>query len=328
MRLLRLDFRSDTVTQPTLEMLKFMIKCQVGDNVINEDPTVLELEQRMATISGKEAALFMPTGTMSNQVAIRTLLKQPPYSLVADSNAHVSMWESNALAMNSGVKVNNTHGQTLAEVKRAACLVHDHHLAPTRLICLENTINGRVLPLAEIQDISKFAIANNLQMHLDGARLWNAAVQTGVPLAEWCKFFDSVALCFSKGMGCPIGSILVGSTSFIEKAKYFRKIYGGGWRQAGYLAGACIYSLENYVPRLKLDHQRASNLAQRLIAIGVDAQATTNMVWVKNVTEKQLLSLAQNGVSVFPRPLLRFVIHRHHTDESIDTVVSSFAQTF
>ena len=336
------DFRSDTVTVPTQEMLQYMMQSAVGDDVFEEDPTVNLLQQRVAQMTGKEAALFCTSGTLANQLAIRSHLKQPPYSVLIDHRAHVDQYESCAIAFHTGlffnlgarvIPVPCQEHLTVEDIKKYICLDDDVHHARTQLVCLENTLNGSVMPLETIQSIAQFTRQHQVALHCDGARLWNAVVASTHSLKEWCDPFESVSLCFSKGLGAPVGSVLVGSTQLIKKARHFRKLYGGGWRQAGVLAGACLYSLDSILPKLGESHELAKKLAQGLVAMGFQLaqRQETNMVWVdlgKWTCDQVQEHLAQSGLNVFggQSSTMRLVVHHHHTLADIETLLEAFKQ--
>lgn len=264
-----IDLRSDTVTRPTPGMLKAMASAEVGDDVFGEDPTVNRLEEQTAAMLGKEAALFVPSGTMSNQIAIRCHTV-PGDELICEVNNHIFQYESGAPAALSGVMCQTMVGQYgVIDVPDLEGLVKPDadYAARTRLVCLENTHNrggGKVFPLENIQRIEKWARNNNLSMHLDGARLWNAVVATKTPLKTWAQHFDSISVCFSKGLGAPVGSALAGSKPFIKHARRIRKMFGGGMRQAGVLAAAAIYALEHHIERLADDHRHAQRLGEMI----------------------------------------------------------------
>ncbi|KAJ8329828.1 Threonine aldolase [Batrachochytrium dendrobatidis] len=282
------DLRSDTVTKPCPEMLKAMMLAPVGDDVYSEDPTVNLLEQTVAELSGKEAALFCTSGTLSNQIAIRTHLLQPPYSILCDSRAHIFKYEASGVNFHCGAAVipvtpaTSTGHLVAAEVEKHLVLSDDVHYAPTQLICLENTLNGSIFPQSDIESISMLAKTHSIPLHLDGARLWNASAETGISIKNLCKPFDSVSLCFSKGLGAPVGSVLVGSKQHIKKARHLRKLYGGGWRQAGILAGACMFALEHNWPKMKQVHDNAKYFCTKLLNLGfkLESPTETNMIWL------------------------------------------------
>lgn len=285
-----IDLRSDTVTRPTQAMRAAMAEAPVGDDVFDEDPTVHRLQERVAGLLGKEAALFVPSGTMSNQIAVR-IHTAPGDELLCDANCHIYNYEAGGPAALSGVTCRCVDGEFgILDLSQLEDKIrpNDQHLVITRLVCLENTHNrggGRIYPLDKIAAISRWARKHGLIMHLDGARLWNASVASGVPLPEWGQHFDTVSVCFSKGLGAPIGSALVGPKPLIAKARRVRKLFGGGMRQAGIAAAAALYAVENHIQRLADDHRNA-----RLIAEAVrdtpgltlhPPQVETNLVWFK-----------------------------------------------
>ncbi|KAI6032022.1 pyridoxal phosphate-dependent transferase [Pisolithus microcarpus] len=238
----QLELASRCFAIPTKEMYEYATKASLGDAVFH-DPSTQALETHMAQLTGKEAALLVASGTMSNQLAIRTHLRQPPFSVVCDGRSHINKYESGGAALHTGAHLipivpSNRHHLTLKDISPHVVLGEDIHSAPTRLICLENTVDGLILPQSDIVDISQFAHENNILVHLDGARLWHVAATTNTPMSVLCAPFDSVSLCFSKGLGAPMGTCLVGSKAFIQKAKWFRKAFGGGMRQTGIIAAA------------------------------------------------------------------------------------------
>ncbi|HEY7492691.1 MAG TPA: low-specificity L-threonine aldolase [Candidatus Tectomicrobia bacterium] len=265
-----IDLRSDTVTKPSPGMRKAMAEAEVGDDVFGEDPSVNRLQELAAHMLGKAAALFVPSGTMANQVCIKTHT-QPGDEIVMERTNHPFNSESGALAALSGVQVNLLDGQrgviTAAQVAQVIRTGEDVHHAPTRVVCLENTHNrggGNVYPLETIRAISGLARQRGLAMHLDGARLLNACVASGTPAPQYTQYFESCTLCLSKGLGAPVGSVIAASADFIQRARRYRKMFGGSMRQAGILAAAGIYALEHNVDRLAEDHQHAKLLAERI----------------------------------------------------------------
>lgn len=283
-----IDLRSDTVTRPTAAMRAYMAAAEVGDDVFNEDPTVQQLQDRVAAYFGKEAALYVPSGSMSNQVAIKTHT-QPGDELFCDETAHIFVWEAGAPAALSGVTCRTFRGDYgILDVAHFQGKIRplNEHYARTRLVCLENTHNrggGRVFPLEKIQAISNWARSNGLAMHLDGARLWNAIVATGTAGPDWAKPFDSISVCFSKGLGAPIGSCLVGAKEFIGRARKIRKLFGGAMRQVGIMAAGALFAFENHVDRLAEDHRNARVLAEAIAdvpGLRLDPpEVQTNLVW-------------------------------------------------
>jgi threonine aldolase len=262
-----IDLRSDTVTRPTPAMRAAIQAAEVGDDVFSDDPTVNRLQEKVAALLGKEAALFVPSGTMSNQVCVKAHT-QPGDELLCDVNCHIYNYEAGGPAVLSGVTCRTIEGDYgVMDVGQLEDKVRpdNEHLVQTRLVCLENTHNrggGRVYPIDKIRAISAWARRHGLIMHLDGARLWNAIVATGIPAAEWARHFDSVSVCFSKGLGAPLGSALAGPREFVARGRRIRKLFGGAMRQAGVAAAAALYALENHVDRLAEDHRNARVLAQ------------------------------------------------------------------
>lgn len=305
-----IDLRSDTVTKPTPPMREAMARAEVGDDVFGDDPTVNELEGQTAELLGKEAALFVPSGTMANQVAIRGHT-QPGDEILVEANAHLYYYECGAPAALSGAMCRCLSGQrgifTGADVE-ASLRPADQHFPRTRLVCLENTHNrggGKVWSIGQIQDVAAAARKHGLQLHLDGARLWNASVASGIPERDYAAHFDTVSVCFSKGLGAPVGSALVGPKGFIERARRFRKMFGGGMRQAGIIAAGALFALRHHRARLAEDHANAKALASGLAAVsGLEAdpaEVETNMVRfrVRSLPAQQLVdSLRAQGVLV------------------------------
>jgi threonine aldolase len=263
------DLRSDTVTQPTPAMLDAMMKAPVGDDVFGEDPTVNKLEAMAASLFGMEAALYCPTGTMSNQIAIK-VHTQPGDDVICDRTAHVYQYEGGGIAFNAGAQVkllDGHYGRMTAEQVLQSINPDDVHKARTSLVCLENTANrggGSCYDLATIQQIRAVCDEQQLHLHLDGARLFNALVARGESPKQHGDLFHSISVCLNKGLGCPVGSILLSTKDFIKKARRIRKVFGGGMRQAGYMAASGVYALENHVDRLAVDHTHATRLAAAL----------------------------------------------------------------
>src|SRR5712692_10504222 len=283
-----IDLRSDTVTRPTPAMRAAIQAAEVGDDVFGEDPTVNLLQEKVAALLGKEAALFVPSGPMSNQICVKAHT-QPGDEMLCEAACHIYVNEAGAPAALSGVTCRTIEGDygilDLTQLEDKVRPANDHQVR-TRLVALENTHNrggGRVYPLEKIQAISAWAWKNGLIMHLDGARLWNAIVATGIPAAEWAKHFDSVSVCFSKGLGAPIGSALAGPRDFVTRARRIRKLFGGGMRQAGIAAAAALYALDHHVERLAEDHRNARVLAEAIAdtaGLRLDPpEVETNLVW-------------------------------------------------
>lgn len=276
-----IDLRSDTITQPTRGMRDAIANAEVGDDVLGDDPTVQQLEKFVASLLGKEAALYMPSGTMTNQVALRTHT-EPGDEVVLESQAHIYYYEGGGPAVLSGVMcrlIPGDHGIFTAADLHQVLRPNNVHFPKTKLVCLENTHNrggGKIYPLSEIAAIAQVCKVQELKLHLDGARLWNACIATGISEARYVQAFDSVSVCFSKGLGAPIGSALVGSQDFIERARRFRKMFGGGMRQAGMMAAGALYALKHHRARLEDDHINAKALAKGLQAIpGIEIDPTT-----------------------------------------------------
>lgn len=281
-----IDLRSDTVTKPTPGMLAAMLAASVGDDVYGEDPTINALETKVADFLGCEAAVFVPSGTMSNQIAVR-LHCDPGDEILIEETSHIYLWEAGGSAVHSGATCRTFRGEGgLLDARHLTLRPDDPHSVRTRLVVLENTHNrggGTVYPLETIRAISTWASANSVAMHLDGARLWNAVVASGVSAKDYCQYFDTVSVCFSKGLGAPVGSAIAGSRTFMAKARRLRKLFGGAMRQAGYLAAACIYAMDHHIERLAEDHANAKLLAEavrRVAAFRLNpSQVETNLVW-------------------------------------------------
>jgi len=283
-----IDLRSDTVTKPTPGMRAAMAQAPVGDDVFHEDPTVNRLEERVAALLGKEAAVYVPSGTMSNQICVKAHT-QPGDELLCEAYCHIYNYEAGGPAVLSGVTCRTIEGDCgVLDVSQLEDKIrgNNDHLVRTRLVCLENTHNrcgGRVYPLEKIQAISSWAHSHGLVLHLDGARLWNAIVASGISAKEWSKPADSVSVCFSKGLGAPIGSAFAGSNEFVARARRVRKLLGGGMRQAGIAAAGCLYAIDNHIERLADDHRYAKVIAQAVADTpGLrlnPPEVETNLVW-------------------------------------------------
>lgn len=326
-----IDLRSDTVTKPTKEMLDVMMVAEVGDDVFGEEPTVNALEQKAASMFGKEAALFCPSGTMTNQIAIK-VHTQPGDEVLCDVTAHIYNYEGGGMASNSGVQAKLLHGDrgriSPDQVKQSINPTYDW-LTKTSLVCIENTGNragGSFYSLQQMKELSEVCRANKLNYHLDGARLFNAIVENEYTALEIGPLFDSISICLSKGLGAPVGSLLIGSREFIAKARRLRKVFGGGMRQAGYLAAAGIYALDNHVDRLKEDHLRAKHLSDVLSNLSyVDSilPVDTNIVIfnLKShiVPDAFLEYLSKHGIKAvgFGQQAIRFVTHLDFTDDML-----------
>lgn len=327
-----IDLRSDTVTKPTAGMLDAMFHAQVGDDVFNEDPTVIALEEKTAAMFGHEAGLFCPSGTMTNQVAIK-VHTQPGDEVLCDVSAHIYNFEGGGISFNSGAQaklISGDRGRISAkQVEENINPVYDW-LTRTKLVSIENTGNragGSYYALPDMRAIASVCRQHGLRYHLDGARIFNAIVEAGYPAAEIGPLFDSVSICFSKGLGSPSGSVLIGSKEFIRQARRVRKVFGGGMRQAGYLAAAGIYALDNHIDRLKEDHQRAKILGEtisKLSFVSSVLPVETNIIIFnlddKISSEMFLAKLAENGIKAvgFGKQAIRFVTHLDFTDEMLE----------
>lgn len=332
---MKINLISDTVTKPTPAMLKAMLAAEVGDDVFNDDPTVNALQAKAATLFGKEAALFCPSGTMTNQIAIRTHCHQLD-EVICDHYSHIFQYETGGYAANSGVAINliaGTNGKITASQIEAVIKPNLDWLPTSRLVVLENTANkggGSYYTLDEVRPIRKLCIERGLALHLDGARLFNALVETRESTQDWGAEFDSISICLSKGLGAPVGSLLIGNQDFIAKVRRFRKVMGGGMRQAGYLAAAGIFALENHVERLRDDNRRAKVLGETLRQQNWVADVRpvqTNIVifdLVSPLTSEDFLKkLLENGVAgtSFGPATVRLTTHLDFTEEMMDRVV-------
>jgi threonine aldolase len=292
-----IDLRSDTVTRPTAAMREAMANAEVGDDVFGEDPTVNRLQECVASLLGKESALFVPSGTMGNQVCIK-VHTQPGDEIIVEGGAHVFNYETGGAAFLSHVQVHPLPGERgrlmVRDLKRAVRPTA-YYMPKTRLICIENTNNragGTIYPLELVREISAFAHATGIKLHLDGARLWNACVATGVAPKDYAALCDSVSVCLSKGLGAPVGSVIAGTKAFVDEARHYRKIFGGGMRQAGILAAAGLYALEHNIDRLGEDHEKAAYLARELAGIPgfvVDLESVQTNIVIIDVERSGLL---------------------------------------
>ncbi len=284
-----IDLRTDTITQPTAAMRRAIAEAVVGDEQKREDPTVIALEERGAELLGHAEAVFVPTATMANQIALRTLT-EPGDEAIADGAAHIFRYELGGPAVHSGLVMKSLETEdgrfTAAQLREAVSDRGDLHVAPTTLVCVENTHNGgggRVWPLAQLREVTAEARSRGLATHLDGARLLNAVVAGGVPAAEYGREFDTVSLCLSKGLGCPLGALIAGSRERMAKARRLKHLFGGAMRQAGIVAAAGLHALDHHVERLADDHANARRLAEGLVEAGMPVdleQVETNFVQV------------------------------------------------
>ena len=328
-----IDLRSDTITTPTKDMLKAMMSAKVGDDVFEEDPTVNYLQEKVVKMFGMEGALFCPSGTMTNQIAMR-ILTHPQDEVLCHKDSHVYLYEGGGMAYNAMISpklLSGKEGKITGKQIGENINSNDVHFPISKLVILENTMNkggGSYYTLEEIQEIKKICDEYSLKLHLDGARVFNALEETKDNPKSYGKLFNTISVCFSKGLGAPIGSVLIGTNKLITKARRVRKVLGGGMRQAGYLAAACIYALDHNINRLKEDHVRAKEVGDAL----------SRSVWVKNVypvktnivigevsgcTEQEFLKKLQkhNILAVpFGKQLVRFVTHLNFDDQQLDYV--------
>ena len=330
-----IDLRSDTVTRPGPEMRKAIADAVVGDDVFGDDPTVIALEQRVASMFGTDAALFVPSGTMANQVALASIT-QPGDEIIVDRQCHIFNYEVAAAPALSGLQFNPLDGEMgviTADQIRPYIRSPNLHCPVTRLIAIENTHNragGHVFPFDEMKRIKSLAESRGLKVHLDGARLANAVAATGIPFRDYVSCADTVNMCFSKGLGAPVGSIVAGSAEVIQRARKKRKQFGGGMRQAGILAAAALYALDHHIDRLKDDHDNARRLGEAIQSVdGLDLvyPVETNIVIFRvharlDTVEGLLAKLEENGILAvsFGPEWVRMVTHLDVSSEDIDTV--------
>lgn len=339
-----IDLRSDTVTKPTQEVREVIANATVGDDVYGEDPSVNALQEEMASLFGKEAGLFVPSGVMGNQLAIKAHTS-PGDEVIVEYDAHIFQYETAAPAMLSSVQIHpirGIRGVLDVELVRDAIRSSEYYYPKTRLVCIENTHNkagGTVYPFDSAKELFLLLKQRGINLHLDGARIWNAHVKTGIPLREYGQCADSISICFSKGLGAPIGSMLLGTNELIERARKYRKIFGGGMRQAGILAAAAQYVVKNHLQRLYMDHVRAKRFAtelSRLPSVEVDAEnVETNIVMF--APSDGVADLAKIMMKFRERGLLlgfgssrsfRAVFHLDISDEDTDSALSIIHDTF
>ena len=331
MNTIRHDFRSDTVTRPSAGMRAAMAEAEVGDDVFGDDPTVNRLEQRMAGMLGKDAALFVSSGTMSNLLALMSHCGRGD-EFIAGQNAHCYKYEAGGAAVLGSIQPQPIAHQpdgtmALADIE-GAIKAGDSHFATTRVIALENTFGGRVLPVSYMQSVAEIAQRHGLGLHLDGARAFNACVKLGMNIKDFAKPFDTVSICLSKGLGAPVGSVLIGRQDLIDTARRNRKMLGGGLRQSGILAAAGLHALDHNVERMSDDHRRALRLAEGLArheALRV-TMPDTNIVWLdmdSSVGEMLTPYLAENGVGITGRyGQQRWVTHLDVGDEDVEAALA------
>jgi threonine aldolase len=325
----KIDLRSDTVTMPDEKMLQAMFSARAGDMVLNEDPSVNELEEKAADIFGMQAAAFCPSGTMTNQIAIKVHTR-PGDEVICSRQSHIYLFEGGGIALNSGASVSLTDspdGTFTAEEVTQRINPDDPHKAHTSLVVIENTANrggGKIWDFNEIVKIKKVCTEHNLRLHLDGARIFNALAETNETPSDYGRVFDSVSVCLSKGLGAPVGSLLIGSTGFIKQAKRVRKAFGGTMRQAGYIAAAGLYALENNIQRLKSDHKNAKAIEKVLSQskkVKSIMQVESNIIIFE--TDKMFpagdiaAKLSEKGilVNVVDKHTIRMVTHLNVSDE-------------
>ena len=336
-----IDLRSDTVTRPTVDMLKVMFEANVGDDVFGNDPTVNELEQKAADLFGIEDALFCPSGTMTNQIAIK-IHTNSPGELICDELSHVYKYEGGGIGFNSGLAtklLKGDRGRLNFKMIEEAINPNDIHFPETQLVTLENTCNkggGTIYQLEEIKKIKSLCYSRGLKLHLDGARVFNAIVESNYSAKDLGAEFDTISICLSKGLGAPVGSLLLGSKNDILKARRIRKILGGGMRQTGYLAAAGIYALENNIKRLKEDHFRAKEIANNLVGLSyiktVWPVFTNILIFEINDgvdLNNLILRFAEQNlkVSAFGPQLIRIVTHLDFNDEMMERTIQILKNT-
>lgn len=335
--MIRIDLRSDTVTKPTPEMRAIMAEAEVGDDVYGEDPTVNRLEERAAEMLGKDAALFAPSGTQTNLLALMSHCQRGEEYIVGQL-AHTYKYEAGGAAVLGSIQPQpldfEPDGTFDLDKVEAAIKPDNYHFARTKLLCLENTHNGMALPLDYLPKARACAEKHGLKLHLDGARIFNAAVKCQVEAVEIATYFDSISVCLSKGLGAPIGSVLCGDEKMITIARRWRKMVGGGMRQAGIIASAGLYALENYRERLAIDHERARILAEGLNGIdtleATYGSAQTNMVFItlpEGCDGKLQAFLAQHGIAMTAGQRVRLVTHLDISDQDVQEVIR-LCQTF
>ncbi len=320
---MKVDLRSDTFTKPSPEMRAFMLNAEVGDDVFGEDPTINELENKICKLFGTEAAMFTPTATMSNQIALK-ILTNPLDEIICDRTAHIYNYEVGGYAFHSGCSIRYLEGERgvfTADSVSKNINAEDVHKTITKLVSIENTSNrggGKIFPLTEIENIKKVCDKNQLYLQLDGSRLFNALVETKENASVYGNLFDTITLCFSKGLGCAFGSVLTGKNIHLKKARRIRKVFGGGMRQAGIMAAGCIYALDNNIDRLRQDHQLAKYIEQQLMLCNFVSEilpVETNILIFKlhdNINDISFIEhLAQNDIHAFAigDNWVRFVTH-------------------
>lgn len=333
------DFHSDTITSPTLSMLTAITNCSLYDDIYTGDPTTAHLETSIAQLAGHEAGLLVMSGTMGNQVGIRAHLTHPPHSVLCDARSHIANHEAGGISTLSGahlitVHPKNGHHLTLEDIEQNVIISDDVHMCPTKVITLENTLYGMIVPLEEIQRISKFAREHDIILHLDGARIWEAAASSSNPhnLRDYCELFDSASLCFSKGLGAPIGSLLIGNSAFIKQAKRIRKMFGGSTRQSGIIAAAALTAVQETFGtklngedgKLRVCHEKAARFGKLWEELGgkLSWPVETNMLWLdlgsSGVEQAELSRIAdEEGIRLGGS---RIVIHYQIADQALEAL--------
>jgi len=335
-----IDLRSDTITRPTPAMKQAMLSAPLGDDVFHEDPTVNALEEKVAKLFNKEAAIFCPSGTMTNQIAIK-IHTEPGSEVICDKTAHIYNYEGGGIGFNSSASVRLIDGDlgrfTVNQVADNINPNNDHY-PKTSMVSIENTVNrggGSIWNLKEIIKISEFCRENKLNIHLDGARLFNALAETKEKTIDYGHLFDSISICLSKGLGAPVGSVLCGNAEFINKARRIRKVLGGGMRQAGILAAAGIFAIDNHIDRLKEDHQRAHLLAKTLEGcsfVSFVLPVQTNILifeLINTVDVSEMLNLLKNkGILALSigKQRIRMLTHLDFTDEMLDYTIKTLKE--
>jgi len=331
-----IDLRSDTLTKPSVEMKELMLNCEVGDDVYGEDPTVNLLEEKMAQLTGMEAALFVTSGTQANLLALLSHCQRGE-EYICGQEAHLYKYEAGGASVLGGIQaqplVCEDDGSLSLELVKSVIKPDDSHFAISKLLCLENTHNGKVLPLQYLEDARNFTRQNNLSLHLDGARAFNAAVSLGLDIVDICKYFDTASLCLSKGLGAPVGSVLVGDSKFIKTARRYRKMLGGGLRQSGILAAAGLFCISNNIQDLEKDHDKAQLLLSGLNSIKeiTVLSCDTNMIFIqvsKEIEQSLLQYLKDRNVLISGYGQLRLVTHRDVSTQDIKTVIEVFKNFF
>ncbi len=339
-----IDLRSDTVTKPSAAMMRAILSAEVGDDVFGEDPTVNSLQERVADLFGKESALFVPSGTMGNEICIKAHT-EPGNEIIVEQESHIFVYETAAPSLLSGVQMNpvrGVRGVMPLDALKNAIRPKAYYMPRTTLICIENTHGlsaGSVYPLERIRETRQLALSGGIKMHLDGARIWNASIASGVALTDYARNFDSLSVCFSKGLGAPVGSIVIGDSEFIARARKFRKIFGGGMRQAGLLAAAAHYALDHNIERLREDHEKAKYFANELRTLndmGINPEEVqTNMVFAditrSGKSQEEVLNLLKSrGILLTPErnTSIRAVMHLDVSMADVKEAAKTFKTLF